>query len=321
MKVLGIGNALIDILAKLENENLLNDMQLPKGSMNLIDVKTRNLLFDKFKEIDIKVTTGGSAGNTCLALGELNTQVGFIGKVGDDDYGNFFVKEYTEAGINPHFIHAPNPSGTAMVMITPDGERTFGTYLGVAAEMNKQELLEEVFKQYDCIYIEGYLVQNHELIEGALKLAKSLNKKTSLDLASFNVVEAEREFLSHLIKEYVDIVFANETEAKALTGEEPIEAIKKIAEDVEIAVVKTGEGGSLVMHKGELIHIPVEKIIPIDTTAAGDYYAAGFFYGLEKDKSLKQCAEYGSILAGEIIQVVGTKLSSDTWNQIKQKLS
>jgi len=320
MKILGMGNALIDVLAKLKNDDLLNDLDLPKGSMSLIDVEKRNLIFDKIKNIDVKMTTGGSAGNTCLAAAHLGLSVGFAGKVGEDSYGEFYVEEFEKAGVKPYFIQVPDsPSGTAMDLITPDGERTFGTYLGVAAELKKEDLYQIDFQEYTHFYIEGYLVQNHELIEGALSLAKASGLKTALDLASFNVVENEREFLLELIDKYVDVVFANEDEAKALTGKEPKEAVLELSRSIEIAVVKTGGDGSWVMQQDELVYVPVEKIVPLDTTAAGDYYAAGFFYGLKNNKSLKQCAELGSLLAFEVIQVVGTKLSSEAWEKIRIK--
>jgi sugar/nucleoside kinase (ribokinase family) len=319
MKILGIGNALVDVLVKLSDDILLSELNLPKGSMNLIDVHTRNKLLDKVKQWEMKMTTGGSAGNTSLALTKMGMDVGFVGKVGEDEHGAFYIKELEEAGITPHFIFNENPSGTAIVLITPDGERTFGTYLGVAAELEHFELQEDIFKQYTHFYIEGYLVQNHKLIESALAMAKANGLTTALDLASYNVVEAEREFLEELIDKYVDIVFSNETEAQALTGKNPEEAILEIGNKVSIAVVKTGGDGSWVKQGNELIHVPVQRINPVDTTAAGDYYAAGFFFGLAQNASLKQCAQLGSLLASEIIQVVGTKLPDSTWNAIKIK--
>lgn len=318
MKILGIGNALIDVLVKLEDDALLKEFKLPKGSMSLIDKKTRDELLGQCR--NYTVTTGGSAGNTCLALANMEVPVGFIGKVGDNDYGKFYIQEFKQVGVQSHFIHVNNNhTGTAMTLISPDGERTFGTYLGIAAELNESELNRQVFSAYTHFYMEGYLVQNHDLIEGALKLAKSSGLKTAIDLASYNIVEAEHDFLSGLIDRYVDIVFANEEEAKALTGHEPVKAIAEIGKKVEISVVKSGKNGSYVMKDGEIIHVPVEIAHPVDTTAAGDYYAAGFFYGMQQNKSMEQCAKLGSLLAKEIIQVVGTKLSQDCWNIIKDR--
>ena len=320
MKILGIGNALVDILAKLNSDELLNELNLPKGSMNLIDVKMRDKVFGKLQDLSYKITTGGSAGNTCLALAHMSVPVGFIGKVGDNEYGKFYIEEFARAGVTPHFIHVDNNhTGTAMTLISPDGERTFGTYLGVAAELQNSELNKSTFPEYTHFYIEGYLVQNHELIEGSLALAKVSGLKTAIDLASYNIVEEEKEFLLYLIDNYVDIVFANEEEAKALTGKEPVEAVVEIGRKVEISVVKTGSKGSYVMNNEGMVHVPVEQMVsPVDTTAAGDYYAAGFFYGIQQDKNMEQCARLGSLLAREIIQVVGTKLSTDCWSAIRE---
>ena len=318
MKIIGIGNALTDVLVKLKDESLLQEMELPKGSMNLIEVDKRNYLLDRTEDIEIKITTGGSACNTLLALNELGVHTGFIGKVGNDHYGNFFSNIIRDAGIHSHFIHEEKPSGTAMVFISPDGERTFGTYLGVAAELSASDLKQDIFSQYTHLYAEGYLVQNHELIETAMKMAKNAGLKVALDLASYNVVEVEKDFLQHLIENYVDILFANEQEAEALTGKQPEEAIHIIGKTVDIAVVKVGKEGSYVLCNNELAHVPVEELPRVDTTAAGDYYAAGFFYGMEKECSMKECAQLGSLLAGEIIQVIGTKLSRTTWNRIHE---
>ncbi|MDH8701439.1 sugar/nucleoside kinase (ribokinase family) [Dysgonomonadaceae bacterium PH5-43] len=320
MKILGIGNALVDVLVKIDNDNLLSELNLQKGSMSLIDVETRDDIFNRLANINYKITTGGSAGNTCLALSYMNANVGFVGKVGDNEYGKFYIEEFMRAGVNPHFIHVNNNhTGTAMTFISADGERTFGTYLGVAGDMHKTDLNKDVLSEYTYLYVEGYLVQNHELIEGALSIAKSLGLKIAIDLASYNIVEAEKEFLLKLINNYVDIVFANEEEAKALTGKEPQEAVEEIGSMVEMSIVKTGAKGSFVMCKGEVVYVPVRSnVAPLDTTAAGDYYAAGFLYGLTQNKTIKQCAELGTLFAGEIIQVIGTKLSAERWNSIKE---
>ncbi|MDR0427299.1 MAG: adenosine kinase [Dysgonamonadaceae bacterium] len=319
MKILGIGNALVDILIKLDNEDLLNELNMPKGSMNLIDLQTRDEVLKKLQSEKFEMTTGGSAGNTCKALAYMNVPVGFIGKLGDNHYGQFYEKEFKQSGVESHFIHTPNNhTGTAVTFITPDGERTFGTYLGAAVELNKNELKKEVFSEYSYFYAEGYLVQNHELIENAFAMAKFLGLKTAIDLASYNIVHAEREFLSSLIDKYVDIVFANKEEAQALTGKSPEEAVKKIGEKAEISVVKSGSDGSYVAKEGEIIHVPVQtKLQPIDTTAAGDYYAAGFLYGMQNGKTMEQCSKLGALLAGEIIRVVGTNLDETCWNNIK----
>jgi sugar/nucleoside kinase (ribokinase family) len=320
MKILGIGNALVDVLAKLSNDNLLKELNVEKGSMNLIDSKRRKEVFEKIDGLDIKMTTGGSVSNTTLALKHIGVPVGFIGKVGDDEYGKFYLREMTESGVRLHLIQEDTFSGTAIAMITPDGERTFCTYLGAAADMRDTDLDRTVFEQYTHFYIEGYLVQNHALIETALEMAKSLNLKVMLDLASYNVVASDRAFIWSLIDKYVDIVFANEDEAFALTGKKPVEAALEIAEKVQIVVVKEGDKGSQIRQGDYSIHVPVyEKIDPVDSTAAGDYFAAGFFYGMANGVSLEKCAQLGSLFSYYVIQVVGTKLPEETWDEIRKK--
>lgn len=320
MKVVVIGNALVDILAKLSDDSLLKDLNIAKGSMNLIDDAMRKVVLEKIGGLELRMTSGGSVSNTALALRHLGAPAGFIGKVGNDRYGEFYLKELTESDVNLHLIYETNPSGTAIAMITPEGERTFCTYLGAAANMLKTDLQRAFFEPYTHLYVEGYLVQNHDLIESAMQMAKSLNLTVMLDLASFNVVAADRDFIYKLIDKYVDIVLANEEEISALTGKSVGEAIHEIAHRVEIAIVKEGDKGSWVKRGHELIHVPVyKKINPVDTTAAGDYYAAGFFYGMSKGASLEKCAQLGSLLSYYVIQVVGTKLTGETWNEIREK--
>ncbi len=319
MKILGMGNALVDVLATLKNDNLLKELNLPKGSMQLIDAGMRNTIFEKIKGLDTGIASGGSAGNTILALAKMGQQSGFIGKVGDDDYGRFYMDAIQSAGVKSHLITKQAPSGTAMTLISPDGERTFGTYLGVAAELTAEEIQAETFRPYNYFYIEGYLVQNYHLIETAVSVAKSMGIGVAIDLASYNIVEENREFLMKLIDQYVDIVFANEEEAKALTGTDAEKAVRILAAQTQIAVVKVGAEGSWIMQGENLIHVPVAKIQPVDATAAGDFYAAGFLYGMANQVSLEQCARLGSLLAGNVIQVIGTKLPEESWSQIRLK--
>ena len=320
MKILGIGNALVDVSVKLPDERLLHELNLPKGSMNLIDNEMRKTVFEKIKSFAITQTTGGSVSNTTLALKQLGEPVGFMGKAGNDAYGNFYWEEMTGLGIELHLIQENTFSGTAIALVTPDGERTFCTYLGAAADMRKTDLHPDLFKQYTHFYIEGYLVQNHELIETALATAKAMHLTTIFDLASYNVVASDKAFIQSLVNRYVDILFANEEEAMALTGKPSATAIHEIAEKVPTVIMKGGAKGSWVKQKDLFLHIPVYKEIkPVDTTAAGDYYAAGYFYGMINRVNPEKCAKLGTLLSYYIIQVIGTKLSEETWTEIRKK--
>ncbi|NDV57607.1 adenosine kinase [Bacteroides sp. 519] len=318
-KILGMGNALVDVLAKIKDDSLLNKMQLPKGSMQLIDEVKLTQIQEHFSEMKTHKATGGSAGNTILGLSVMGAATGFIGKVGNDEYGNFYRKNLSKNNIEDKLLTNPAlPSGIASTFISPDGERTFGTYLGAAATLKAEDLSLEMFKGYTYFYIEGYLVQDHDLILRAIELAKEAGLQICLDMASYNIVAEEFDFFKLLINKYVDILFANEEEAKAFTGKEPEEAVEILAGMSSIAIVKTGAKGSLIRKGTESIQIsaiPVKKVV--DTTGAGDYFAAGFLYGLTSGYSLEKCAKIGSILSGNIIQVVGAQMTKPRWNEIK----
>ena len=194
----------------------------------------------------------------------------------------------------------------------------FGTYLGAAATLRAEDLSRKMFAGYNYLYIEGYLLQDHDLMLRAVQLAKEEGLQVCLDMASYNVVEAERDFFDQLIVKYVDIVFANESEALAYTGKAPHEALEEIASKCSIAVVKTGKEGSLVKKGAEVIQLlscPVDNVL--DTTGAGDFYAAGFMYGLTCGYSLEKCVQISTILATAVIQEVGTTLPAKKWDEIK----
>lgn len=317
MKILGMGNALVDVLAKLDSDNILAELNLPKGSMQLIDENKRNHIFNRIEGLQQKLTAGGCASNTLAALAKMGVYTGFIGKIGDDQYGRFYKDDVSGIGVNTHLIEEQAASGTAMALISPDGERTFGTYLGISAQLSSSDLTQDTFQQYNYFYVEGYLVQNYELIESAMRIAKEKGLKVAIDAASYNVVEENRDFFLKLIDQYVDIIFANEEEAKALTLQQPEEAVKTLAGKVEIAVVKTGAKGALVMRDGKQVTVPALPAQLVDATAAGDFFAAGFLYGLAQGESLEKCARLGTLFASNIIEVIGTRLDENSWKKIR----
>lgn len=315
-KIFGIGNALVDIMTKVDNESILSTLNLPKGSMQLISSKEMESALAKTKKFEQILASGGSAANTINGLANLNVETGFIGKVGKDELGDFFYNDMVKANISPTLLKGINPTGTALAIVTTDSERTFATSLGAAIELTENDLANNIFDGYEILHIEGYLVQNHSLIERALKLAKSSGLKVSLDLASYNVVEDNLEFLTRMVKEYVDIIFANEEEAKAFTGKSPRESLDILAGITEIAVVKLGSKGSLIKSGEEVYEAGVIKATPVDTTGAGDLYASGFLYGLSKELSLDKCGQIGSLLSGKVIEVIGPKMGKETWSTI-----
>ncbi len=315
-KILAIGNALVDVMTSLENDLLLEKLNLPKGSMQLVDDATIAKAMESTRGLKQVLATGGSAANTTNGLSNLGIETSFIGKVGQDELGDFFRDDMKKNGINPMLLKGKSPTGKALALVSPDSERTFAVNLGAAIEMVPSDLTEEMFKGYNYFHIEGYLVQNHSLIEKALILAKNAGLEVSLDMASFNVVEANRDFLKKIITNYVDIVFANEDESKAFTGLSPEDSLDAFAELVKIAVVKVGSKGSMIKSGNEVHKVGVIKANPIDSTGAGDLYASGFLYGLSKGLGLKQCGSIGAVLSGKVIEVMGPKMTPNIWENV-----
>lgn len=319
-KVLGIGNALVDIMTKLPNDETLDKFSLRKGSMQLSERDFADKINNETVNFEKSQSSGGSAANTIHGLASLGAPAGYIGKVGNDEFGEFFSNDMKANGIEPFMLKSSTDTGRAIALISPDSERTFATYLGAAVELSDVDLTSEQFKDYKYLHIEGYLVLNHALMLKAAELAKANNMKISIDMASFNVVEDNLEFLKDYVKNNVDIIFANEEEAKAFTGKEPKEALDEIAEMCEIAVVKIGSKGSMVKNQGKIYMIDPIKANSIDTTGAGDLYASGFLYGMVNNMPLDKCGKIGSVCAGNVIQVIGSKMSDETWARIKQEI-
>lgn len=320
-KVIGLGNALVDIMTPLENDDILKKINFPKGSMQLVDEAKSNEIIELTSHIKSQLASGGSAANTIHGMARLGVNSAFVGKVGPDAYGDIFKKDLEDSHITPILLQTQTDTGRAVAMVSPDSERTFATFLGAAVELTADDITAEMFETYDLLHIEGYLVFNEDLIEKAVKTAKEMGLLISLDLASFNVVEAKLDFLQRITKQYVDIIFANEEEAKSYTGQDdPEKALEIIAEQVTVSVVKIGKEGSLILKNDKREKVGIIKAKAIDTTGAGDLYAAGFLFGYLNGYTLKQAGEIGALLAGKVIEVMGAKIPEITWESILKEV-
>ncbi|MBQ9509825.1 MAG: adenosine kinase [Bacteroidales bacterium] len=315
-KIVGIGNALVDVIVKLDNEDLLKQFALEKGGMEMIDNERKRTIHEHIKAMPQASATGGSTSNTIHGLARLGIEAGYIGKVSDDEPGRFFQEEMQRYHVTPHLLFSDIDTGIATTFMTPDAERTFATYLGAAATMTADELNPEIFKDYDYLYIEGYLIFNHELILKLCQIAKENNMKVAMDFGSYNLVEQQLDFLKDILKNYVDIIFANEEEAKAFTGKEGEEALEILSTYCPVAIVKLGAKGSIVKVNGKTTVIAPRKANCIDTNGAGDIYAAGFMYGLLKDYDIERCGEIATLLSSTIIETVGAKLTDEQWEKL-----
>ena len=315
--IVGIGSALVDILTRIDNDSILEELNIPKGSMQLVDEKSSAIIENKLENYESSMAPGGSAANTIHGLATLGIESGFISYLGKDEIGKFFEESMNSAGVEPLVFHTDTASGTARTIISADGERTFATNLGASLELNEGVITADLFKDWEYCYLEGYLIANRPVFKKAIATAKVCGCKIVLDLASFNVVEDNREFLNELLPQ-IDIVFANEEEAKALTQMSAEESLHHIADKVDIAIVKVGKRGSLIKRGEEVVTIGCNKVDVVDTTGAGDMYAAGFLYGLIKGYDLERCGTIGNHLAESIIQVIGAKMDESRWNEFRR---
>ena len=320
MKILGIGNALVDVLSKLDSDETLVKIGIQKGAMDMISREQMYVIRKYQANTETTQAPGGANCNTMRAIALLGGQSGFIGKVGDDNLGQFYEEALLKAGVASYLIKTEGPSGACTVFISPDGERTMGTFLGPAPTISPDEITEDVLRNYDCIHIEGYLIVNEELVRETMKKAKRLGLKVALDLANYNIVNAYKGLLEEVIPQYVDILFANASEAEAFTGLPAQEAVKALEKQVHVALVTLGKDGSLIGSEGKFYHVDAEGGKPVDTTGAGDNFAAGFLYGQSVGASLVQSAQIGSMLSGYVIDVVGPQVPADKWEQIKLKV-
>jgi sugar/nucleoside kinase (ribokinase family) len=319
-RILGIGNALVDIMTLIEGDYILQEFNLPKGSMQLVDreksegVKAATEIFPR------TWTSGGSAANTIHGLAMLGTDTGFIGSIGRDETGDFFENDMKKAGVNTLLIRRNSVTGTAIVLVSNDSERTFATHLGAAVELTADDLKPMLFDGYDILYLEGYLINNFPLIEMACKLAKEYGMLVALDLVSYNVVEENLVSFKKIIEGYVDILFANEHEARAFTGLEPENALSVLSYLSETVILKIGAGGSWLKRQNDLIKVSAFPVECIDTTGAGDLYAAGFLYGFARDLNLESCGIIGSLLAGKVIEIVGARMDKEKFTEIRKDI-
>lgn len=320
-RILGIGNALVDVITLINNDLVLEQFSLPKGSMQLVDREKSEMIKTGTVDLERRFASGGSAANTIHGLAMLGINTGFIGSVGKDSTGDFFEQDMKNAGVNTMLFRRDSITGTAVALISADSERTFATHLGAAVELNDVDLDSDVFKGFDILYLEGYLIFNKSLVEKACRIAKNNNMEIAIDLASYNVVDSRIDDFREIIEKYVDIVFANEEEAKSFTGLEPEEALNKISASCNIAVVKVGKDGSLIRRNEELIKVESLPVECRDTTGAGDLYASGFLYGYVKGLSLDKCGLLGSIMAGNVIEIIGARMDEEKWKDIKETVS
>ena len=310
--IVGIGNSIVDVIADI-NDQYLEEHNIRKGLMSLVDLESVKKISDN---LDIKTTvSGGSVANSIVCLAQNKIKTAFIGKVGKDLMGDKFIDGLTKEQV--HFANTPQSdeaeTGRCMVMVSPDAQRTMSTYLGISQKLNSNDINEEVIKNSHITYLEGYLWDLDDAqvaIKKATECAKANGNKVAFSVSDVFCIERFRDSFQKLVKDDADIVFANEEEAKALFEVDNLDAaIEQMTSLNKIFAVTRGENGAQIILNKDSIIIQPEKIEKlVDTTGAGDIFAAGFLLEYIKNNSLEECGKKGVSLASQIIQKYGARL-------------
>ncbi len=318
--IVGVGSALIDILAH-ESDDFVAKAGGVKGGMVYVDKTFIDHTVGR-ATLTPAVVPGGSACNTMVGIGRLGGHARFVGKCGNGPMGQLFRTDLKKQNVEPMLFESDSPTGRVLSLITPDAQRSMLTFLGASAEARSEEITLECFDQAAVVHIEGYLLFNQELILSILKAARQAGALISLDLASFNVVEQAGGFLHDLVNEYIDILIANEDEAAAYTGKKDAhETLEALKQGVDLAVLKLGARGSLIGYNSSAVSVRAcGDGRALDTTGAGDLWAAGFLYGLVGKRTLQVCGEIGSLCGYQVCQVMGAHIPDEDWEKIRTRM-
>ena len=322
IKILGVGSPMLDLLLNVE-DSFIDSIEGEKGGMLLVAPEELDAILAKTGEKEPVKAPGGSAANTIFGLSHLGIQTALLGKTGADKEAEFYKKQYQDMGGDTSRIKVNNsvPTGRCLSLITPDSERTMRTDLGAAATMVPEDVTSADFAGCTHVHIEGYMLFNADLTYHILKLAKDAGCVISLDLASFEVVNAAKDILKDLLTNYVDIIFANEEEAAAFCGtDDPEKCLQMLSEYSNIVAVKVGKDGAYIQNGNEKVKVDAVLADAIDTTGAGDLWASGFMYGLLTGKTTEEAGKSGSIVASEVVQIMGASIPETTWTRIRETL-
>lgn len=310
--VYGVGNALVDIQAQVSDE-LLVKAGFDKGIMTLVDDAQQKQVLDLLAGLNLNRCAGGSAANTIVGIADFGGKASYVGKVADDEVGEFFRSEMKEMGVTFAVDAAVGgQSGTCAIMISEDAQRTMLTNLGVSATLSEDDINEEELRNSKYVYIEGYLLTGDTSKAAAYKameLAKKHGVKVAFTASDPFLVNMIRDEMINLIEGPVDLFFCNEEEAKSLTGlDDPIACAAEIHRHAENVAMTLGANGSILMHNNEAIAIEGVTVNAIDTTGAGDMYAGGLLYGITNGLSWKQAGHLASHAAGRIVSQLGARM-------------
>ncbi len=323
--VYGIGNPLIDVIVNVSFEDL-GMLGLHKGTMNLISTEKREELvsFIKTKKTP-SYSCGGSCPNTVITLSAMGIESILAGKIGPDEYGNIYRSQLSLLGVKDNLAVSANPTGSSIILVSPDSDRTMNTYLGANRDFSPDDIVESDLTRADFFHFTGYMwdTDNQKAtVKKALELAHANGVKVSFDIADMFAVGRYHDSFLDLIRNHCDIVFANKEEARSMFDNyDAYECCRSMGKLCETAVVKNGKKGSYISHRGKITEIPVQgPETAVDTTGAGDTYAAGFLYGQCKGFDIEKSGFIASLLAGQIIKQTGAQFSKEKANSLRAQL-
>ena len=309
--VFGVGNAIMDIQVQTDDA-FLSSMAIEKGIMTLTDDARQKEILDALSNHEINFCSGGSAANTIVGIADMGGTAAYACKTGRDTFGEQYLDEMKQLGIAIEIAATKGQTGTCVVLITSDAQRTMLTSLGISSSLDADDILEAEISKAKYVYIEGYLFLGESTKAAALKaieLAKNNNVKVALTISDPFVIDICRDQFQQLIEGPVDLLFCNEDEAKALTGkDDPIECAHIIHQHCENVALTLGKNGSIIMHEGEVLPIEGVEVEAIDSTGAGDMYAAGVLYGITNGLSWHQAGHLGSHAAARVVSQLGARL-------------
>ena len=309
MKILGIGNAIIDVICKVDDSFVVQN-NLTKGTMKLFfdEREFKKLLINQKIE---KTVSGGSVANTIVGISQLGTKAGFIGKISDDKFGEEYEKGLKSENVDFFYSKKKEtlPTGTCLILVTPDSERTMCTYLGTAGKINENDVDANTVKESEIVLLEGYLWDEGEP-KKAFSKAISYSNKVAMSLSDQFCVERHRPHFLKLVKNKLDIVFANEQEITALIEAKKFNEVVNFSKKLnKLIVITRGEQGAVAINGDKIYENEVQKNLKIkDLTGAGDLFAAGFLHGYINNLSLKKCLAKGTEMASKVIQQIGARL-------------
>ena len=310
MKILGIGNAIVDVICKVEDKFITHN-NLTKSTMKLVDENEFKKLLSTLKIEE--TVSGGSVANSIVGLSQLGNKVGFIGKISDDDLGNKYEEGLKKE--NVQFFYSKKreriPTGTCLILITPDSERTMVTFLGTAGKINENDIDTHAVENSEILFLEGYLWDEGEP-KKAFEKAINNSNKVAMSLSDLFCVERHKIHFLELVKNKLDITFANEQEMMSLINVKKFEEVIDFAKEInKLIVVTRGDKGAVAINKNEIVECKAKESLKIkDLTGAGDLFAGGFLHGLINDKTTKESLETGSEMSSKVIQIIGARLNN-----------